>query len=183
MLPRPSLAIKGKGLTIFVLVVMVLIALGYGGFWLYTTLQTDEPVVITVDVVGAVHNPGVYELSEDSRVQDAIHAAGGLTPEADESTINRAALLEDGMRLFISMTPAAPDDTDTPPVDLEEALVNINTADAYTLQRLPGIGSVTAEKIIEYRSSHGLFTRVEDLQNIEGIGSGTLEKIKALVEL
>jgi competence protein ComEA len=183
MLPRPSLSVKGKGLTIFVLVIMALIALGYGGFWLYTTFQADEPVVIVVDVAGAVHNPGVYELSKESRVQDAIRAAGDFTPDADESAINRAAPLEDGARLFIPTKPAAADDTSTPPVDSDEGPVHINTADTYALQTLPGIGPVTAERIIEYRTSQGLFTRIEDLQNVEGIGPGTFEKIKSLIEL
>jgi competence protein ComEA len=183
MLPRLSLPIKGKGLTIFFLVIMALVALGYGGFWLYTALQPDEPAVIIVDVAGAVHSPGVYELSEESRVQDAIHAAGGLTVEADGNALNQAAPLEDGARLFIPTKPIAPGDTSAPLADSDEGLVNVNTADSYALQTLPGIGPVTAEKIIEYRTSHGLFTRIEDLQNIEGIGSGTLEKIKTLVEL
>jgi competence protein ComEA len=183
MLPRPSHSIKGKGLTAFVLVIMVLVALGYGGFWLYTTLQTDEPTVVIVDVAGAVHNPGVYELPEGSRVQDAIHAAGGLVDEANESAVNQAAPLADGTRLFIPTKPAAADDTNVSPDDSDEGLVNINTADIYALQTLPGIGPVTAERIIEYRMAHGLFTRIEDLQNVEGIGFGVLEKIKNLIEL
>jgi competence protein ComEA len=152
MLPRPSLSIKGKGLTIFILVILVLVALGYGGFWLYTTLQKDELAVIVVDVAGAVYSPGVYELSEDSRVQDAIDAAGGLALEADESTINRAAPLEDGARVFIpakpivSTEPAVTDDVNTSPTDSEDGLMNINTADTYT-QLVGQIGTAQAKLV------------------------------------
>ncbi|MDR1089041.1 MAG: helix-hairpin-helix domain-containing protein [Coriobacteriales bacterium] len=188
LLPRLSLPIKGKGLIIFFLVLMALIALGYGGFQLYTAQQTEEAGVILVDVAGAVQSPGVYELPEDSRVQDALDLAGGLTPDADESTINRAAVLEDGARVFIPTRPAVTtEDTntpsDTPSVDSDTGMVNINTADVYVLQTLPGIGPVIAERIINYRAVHGPFTRIEDLQNVEGIGPGILEKIRSLIEL
>jgi competence protein ComEA len=195
MLPRLSLPIKGKGLTIFFLVLMALVALGYGGFRLYTALQEDEPQgdepgVIVVDVTGAVYHPGIYELPDGSRAQDAIEAAGGLVPEADEAAINRAAVLEDGARLFVPTKPVVTDVTDntaTPPVEVPvdsgTGPVNINTADVYVLQTLPDIGPVIAQRIVDYRSLHGPFTRIEDLQNVEGIGPGILEEIRGLVEL
>ncbi|MDO4177088.1 MAG: helix-hairpin-helix domain-containing protein [Bacillota bacterium] len=138
---------------------------------------------IYVDVGGAVVTPMLAELPEGSRVEDAIQAAGGLTEDADLSSINRAEFLEDGQKIYI---PAfASDDTasDDSGARLSGGtdsggMVNINSADSSTLQTLNGIGPATAEKIIDYRTRNGRFKSIDELKNVSGIGDKTFEKLK-----
>jgi competence protein ComEA len=135
---------------------------------------------LTVDVTGAVARPGVYALPPGSRVQDAIQAAGGLRPEADQELLNLAALLKDGQVVRAPRKSAAATGmavlATTP-----GGLVNINTASLQELDTLPGIGPVLAQRILDYRAANGPFGTVEDLQQLEGLGPGIFEKIKDLV--
>ena len=147
---------------------------------------TAQPIV--VHVVGAVPRPGVYEFPKGARVRDAILAAGGLLTDADVGIINMAALLQDGQRLEIpslSGTPGTPSAVTTPaagtPSVSDGDLVNINTATLDQLDALPGIGLITAQKIIDYRTVHGPFQRIEDIKNVPNIGPVTFDKIKALI--
>jgi competence protein ComEA len=147
---------------------------------------TQAPLV--VHVVGAVPRPGVYELPEGSRVRDAIQAAGGLLAQAETSSINLAAPLEDGQKLEVPFEdgplsndlPAAPESTAIPN---QAELVDINTASLEELDTLPGIGPTTAEKIIEYRDENGPFQSIEDILNVSGIGPATFEEIKDLIKV
>jgi competence protein ComEA len=151
------------------------------------TLQpapTKAPIVVQVD--GAVPRPGVYELAEGSRVQDAVTAAGGLLAEADATGINLAARLEDGQQLNIpygsgSAGPPPPAFTDEEPPTAPADLININTASSEELDSLPGIGPTTAQKIIDYRIQHGDFQQIEDIMNVSGIGPATFDDIKDLI--
>ncbi len=149
---------------------------------------TASPIV--VHVVGAVPRPGVYEFPKGARVRDAIDAAGGLLTDADITFINLAALLEDGQQLEIPYigggTPIAPPaategpavaSTSVPNADL----IDINTATLEQLDALPGIGPTTAQKIIDYRTEHGPFQRIEDIMDVSGIGPSTFDKIKNLI--
>jgi competence protein ComEA len=142
------------------------------------------PVPLVVNIDGAVRSPGVYTLPVHSRVVDAVEAAGGLSEEASPGSINLAALLEDGSHIYI---PAHQPDAAgsageaaaygmSPEGELIP-LVNINQASLEALVALPGIGPVTAERIISYREEH-LFTRVEEIQKVPGIGPATFEQIK-----
>jgi competence protein ComEA len=189
LLPRLTLVVKDKKSVIGLLIVAVLAVSAYG---LYERSQVEKPLAILVDVTGAVKNPGVYELPEGSRLQDAVDAAGGLTTEADSSGFNRAQLLTDGMRVFVPAVPAqaAPDgpanvspdglpDASQPTAgDPATSTVNINTADAATLQTLEGVGPVTAQNIIAYRNQYGAFAKVEDLMKVPDIGEKTFAKLK-----
>jgi len=158
-----------------------------------TSTAVEAKNMIIVDVSGAVANPSVVELPEGSRVFEAIEKAGGLTNEADIQLINRAAVLADGQKIYIptkqevsesrkGKPPAAAqyipgiNDSDTGPG--QSNLININTADSATLQQLSGIGPATAQKIIEYRTTHGNFKTIEDIKNVSGIGDKTFEKFK-----
>ena len=139
--------------------------------------QTSEPAVtkkalIVIDVSGAVVNPSVIELPEGSRVYEAIEKAGGLSSDADITYVNRAEVLSDGQKLYIP-TKAELEDTQnstSSPQQLFQAnqlvqnLININTADAQTLQQLTGIGPATADKIIAYRNENGKFKSIEDIK-------------------
>lgn len=144
---------------------------------------TPRPVVINID--GAVVSPGVYTLPVQSRVIDAVEAAGGLTEYASPGSVNLAAELEDGSHIYI---PARNPSQDNPgelsgsAVGITESgemitLVNINQASLEVLTSLPGIGPVTAEKIITYRNEQ-LFSKIEEIQKVPGIGPATYEQIK-----
>jgi competence protein ComEA len=152
---------------------------------------TERPIAI--HIVGAVPRPGLYEFPEGARIQDAIDAAGGLLADADESSLNLAALLEDGQQLNIPFrvgaeltpevfsTPAGEEEFPTPPPGNSEDLVNINTATLEELDALPGIGPTTAQKIIDYREENGPFNQIEDIMDVSGIGLTTFENIKDLI--
>jgi competence protein ComEA len=146
---------------------------------------TKTPML--VNVVGAVPRPGLYELPEGSRVHDAVDAAGGLLADADASSINLAAPLEDGELLaipFVGGGEALTRSSDTglaTDVPANPDLININTATVEELDNLPGIGPTTAQKIIDYRTENGPFQQIEDLLNVSGIGPSTFEQLKDLI--
>ena len=139
-----------------------------------------QPQVIFVDIGGAVEEPGVYEVAKDTRLFEVIEMAGGLSEDADPDHVNRASFVEDGQKIIIPVKGSEYTDDGKAAAFSPEAdsgLININTASADELKTLSGIGDVTAEKIIEYRSSTA-FKSKEDIMSVDGIGSKTYEKIK-----
>jgi competence protein ComEA len=138
-----------------------------------------SPQPLVVHVSGAVQKPGLYQLPTGSRVQDAIQAAGGLLPEADEQALNLAALLKDGQRV-LAPTHAQVQATTASQL-APGAPLDINSASQEALESLPGIGPVLAQRIISYREANGPFATVEDLQKVDGVGADTFEKLKELV--
>ena len=174
--------------------------LGAGAIWLASSpprgnpiqlLPPPTPAPIQVYVTGEVVKPGVCLLPVGSRVQDAIQAAGGFADEANEETLNLAAVLQDGDRVQVASTIRAQDApgaesttggqanaTGQQPTSPSARLVNINTASQVELETLSGIGPVTALKIIDYREANGLFIGIEDIQKVSGIGTVTFEKFK-----
>ncbi len=142
------------------------------------------PGLIRVHVTGAITNPGVYTLPEEARLEDAIQAAGGLQETADPQSLNLAASLLDGQRLYI---PSAQEVTLSPDdkglqVDVP-SVVNINTASLAELDSLPGIGEVKAQAIMAYRQQNGLFTALEDLLKVDGINQSLYEKLEGLITI
>ncbi|MDQ7843289.1 MAG: ComEA family DNA-binding protein [Armatimonadota bacterium] len=142
---------------------------------------------VVVQVDGAVVRPGLYRLPAGSRTEDAVRAAGGLSPAADSEGINRARLLRDGERVTVPyrgagsslLTAGAPRDgaaSALPPVDL-------NRASAAELEGLPGIGPVLARRIIAHRDRNGRFHRLEDLLEVQGIGPKLLARLRQRVVL
>ena len=131
---------------------------------------------IFVDIDGAVKNPGVYQLEDGDRVNDAIIMAGGLTEHAYTKNLNKARKISDGEKIYI------PAEGEIESSSNSSGLININTASIGELMSLPGIGEVYAQRIIDYRSSK-LFGSVEEIKNIEGIGEKTFEKIKELITI
>ena len=127
-----------------------------------------------VQVVGAVNKPGVYELEGDARIFQAILMAGGLREDADESCLNQAQKISDGMKLEIKTKDEAVASQQSA---ISDNKVDINTADAKTLMTLPGIGESKANSIIKYRESKGRFNSIEDLKNITGIKEGVYNKV------
>lgn len=137
---------------------------------------------VTVHVVGAVKKPGVYQLPEGSRITDAVEAAGGATNKAHPELVNLAAKLVDGQQIILPGTSNSSGAAQAPvPGGGAEAKISINSADAQTLQELPGIGPALAERIIEFRTKNGPFSTVEELDAVSGIGPAMLEKLSDLV--
>ncbi len=146
------------------------------------------PGPVTVHVDGAVQKPGVYTLPPGSRVKDAIQAAGDALPSANTSRINLAEPLQDGVLIVVPEIgqASAPTTSQQPPGErastiLPGGLININTATLEELDLLPGIGPVTAEKIIQYREDNGFFVTIEDILQVPGIGDKTLDDIRDLI--
>jgi competence protein ComEA len=138
------------------------------------------PKSVVVDVAGAVARPGLYHLRSGARVADAIARAGGLTRRAERTAVNLAAPISDGQQVLVAAKgsggggPAAPGSPAGGPVSL-------SSATAEQLDALPGIGPVTAQKIIGYRQQHGPFPSVEALDAIPGIGPARIADLKGLV--
>ena len=136
---------------------------------------------IVVHFDGAVEKPGVYEMSADSRVSDAVSASGGLSDSADMLRINLAAKLADGQKIYIPKV----GESDVKGVGVGEAgigstgLININTASESQLDTLPGIGPVTAQKIIASRP----YSSLEELLSKKAVGQSVYGKIKELITI
>ncbi|MCH4005770.1 MAG: helix-hairpin-helix domain-containing protein [Eubacterium sp.] len=175
-------------------------------------MQEDAPSKVFVDIAGAVKKPGVYEVDASARMFEVVDEAGGLTKEADTSLMNLAERVSDGMKIVIpskgTAVSNAADEYSVPgqsgnggAADGNSAqggagansagasgsqnsnLVNINQADLLQLQKINGVGPVTAEAIKAYREEHGLFQKKEDLKKVRGIGDKTFEKIKDQITL
>lgn len=152
---------------------------------------------VVVDVEGAVTTPGVHRLAAASLIDDALAAAGGLIPTADLDRVarelNRSDKLKDHQKIYVPYVAertvantlgsggataagtagSASDSTGEP--------INLNTASADELDKLPGVGPATAQKIIDYRNQNGGFQSVEQLNDVSGIGDATFAKLKDLV--
>ena len=141
------------------------------------TPEETEQAEIFVDISGQVKKPGVYQITEGTRLFEVIKMAGGLTSDADKDGFNQAEVVSDGEKIVI---PAKGEGVDSPISSGTTAsgLININTADSTALQEIPGVGPATADKIIAYRNENGRFASKEDIKNVSGIGDKTYEKMK-----
>lgn len=158
------------------------------------------PRIFTLYITGAVAYPGVYEIEEGSRISDLIALAGGANEDADLEVLNLAAVVEDARHVripfideetvFEAVSVFA--DTDTGIMEgpgtetaggsgAAAGPVNINTASLERLMSLPGIGEVVAGNIINYRNTHGPFTTLEELMNVNRIGQATFNNIRHLI--
>ena len=132
---------------------------------------------IIVDVAGAVTTPGVYSLPMNSRVVEAIKAAGGLKKGADTSDINQARILKDGEQIYV-FAAATSSGGVAKRVVRKNGPVMINRATVKEFEALDGIGPVLANRIVAYRKINGPFTAIEDVMKVSGIGAGTFAKFK-----
>lgn len=136
---------------------------------------TPSAPPLVVHVSGLVASPGVYDLPAGSRVRDAIQAAGGPLEEADVDSLNLAALLADGEKIYLPKKgEAAPATAGAEPA----GKVNLNTATAAQLEALPGVGPVLAQRILDYRQRKGRFSSVRQLLEVEGIGDKKFASLK-----
>lgn len=167
-----------------------------------TTAQNQAPSLF-VHVVGAVREPGVYELAAGSRVSDAVAAAGGVTTKASIDSVNLARALTDGEQVQIPTksqvkkaqqsdgssgvaadgAPSWESATEAGTQAAGQGKVNINTASAAELETLNGIGPATAQKIIDDRQANGPFASVDDLKRVSGIGDKKLEAIRESISV
>jgi competence protein ComEA len=142
--------------------------------------QPAERPALLVHVVGAVREPGLYRLREGSRVADAVERAGGATPKADLALVNLAAPIADGTQILVparSRSPAGGGGGG----GAEGGPVHLNTATVEELDTLPGVGPVTAQKIVDFREENGAFASVDELDAVPGIGPARLEELRKLV--
>lgn len=202
--------------TIIIAVILVITIIGY---YVYGRENTKEDIIedeeilvkkdenleevteekIIVHITGAVHNEGIVTLKENSRISDAIDAAGGLTEDADMSKINLAYVLEDGVKIKIpsvndknevrednnvtngaEIVDSVLEDTSNS-ANSKSKMININKASQTELETLPGIGPSIALKIINFRNENGKFSSIEDLKKVSGIGENKYENIKNLI--
>ncbi len=151
--------------------------------------EKENTKEIAVHVCGAVNCPGVYLLKDQSRVMDAVNAAGGFSEKACQDYINLAQVVLDGSKVTIPTMEEAEDlkekeefltvsNEHSNVSDSKSGLVNINTADVALLQTLTGVGAVRAQSIITYREEHGAFNSIEDIMKVSGIKQASYEKFK-----
>jgi competence protein ComEA len=190
----PALSLRqvvGAAAAVVVGLLLLVRHLGGGGGSTPAVTPLQAPVrpkaaaqkLLVVDVAGAVRRPGLYRLRSGSRIDDAIASAGGPTAKAQLDTVNLAAPIADGEQVVVpgrgpggvaaASSPAA-GSSPTAPLDL-------NSATLEQLEGLPGIGPVTAQKILDYRQQHGAFHSVEELQGVPGIGPAHMAQLKGLV--
>nr|WP_308187788.1 ComEA family DNA-binding protein [Pseudonocardia abyssalis] len=154
------------------------------------TTEPAEPAgPLVLSVSGKVARPGLIELPGGSRVADALEAAGGALPGTDLSALNLARRVVDGEQIAVGVPPAP----DAAPVagggtgaaagqgTSTGGPIDLNTATESQLDALPGVGPVTARRILEWRGRNGRFTRVEQLREIEGIGERRFAQLRELV--
>ncbi len=170
-----------------------IVLIGCGVFW-YRSSRISQPTVqilsastdqkpsntIYIDISGAVNKPGVYQVGANTRVGEALAKAGGISPEANldwvAKNLNQASPVKDGMKLYIPRTTEVPTSQNTASEKTSENL-NINSASSSELEALPGIGPVTAGKIISGRP----YQTVEDLVSKKIVSQKVYDQIKNLV--
>ena len=150
---------------------------------LQTVASPPSRSALVVHVVGAVRQPGLYRLSEGARIADAVRRAGGATRSANLAAVNLAAPLVDGVQILVPSTietssTTAPSASAT---ELPGGTVSLSSATVEQLDELPGVGPITAQKIVDYRTEHGPFASVDDLDAVPGIGPTRIEQLRELV--
>jgi len=173
-----------------VLLVLVVRHLGGGGSAAASTTFTPLRVssrqaaakLLVVDVAGDVRRPGLYSLRSGARVDDAIAAAGGATRKAQLDAVNLAAPVADGEQIVVPGSGAGGvAAVSSPAGSSPSAPLDLNSATLEQLEALPGIGPVTAQKILDYRQQHGAFHSVAELEGVPGIGPAHVAQLKGLV--
>jgi competence protein ComEA len=182
----------GAAAAVAVLLLLVLRHLDGGGANAapaVTPVQAPAPAksapakLLVVDVAGAVRRPGLYRLRDGSRIDDAIASAGGPTAKAQLDAVNLAAPVADGEQVVVPGRGAAGVAAAAAPAagSSPSAPLDLNSATLEQLEALPGIGPVTAQKILDYRQQHGAFHSITELQGVPGIGPAHMAQLKGLV--
>jgi competence protein ComEA len=160
---------------VFIIVLLIAVILSGVAVFLYrqTSLPHSEEITILppspqiyIYIEGEVVNPGAYTLETGDHVAEAVEVAGGFTLNADQGSVNLAATLREGEQIHIYKLGDLPQK------------ININTAEAWLLESLPGIGETLAQRIVDYRIANGYFQSIEDLKNVRDIGPAVFDKVK-----
>ncbi|KAB8196094.1 ComEA family DNA-binding protein [Nonomuraea phyllanthi] len=201
---RAALASKAPALDpgrpgLRVLLAVALLAAAVAAFFLWRSQPSPEPLPpptpiarptpspspqtkLTVHVTGKIRKPGVYLLPSGSRVTDAVKAAGGVSRGASTGSLNLARRLIDGEQIVVG-APAGQAAPGAPLTDPATAVLDLNSATTDQLEQLPGVGEVLAGRIVEFRTSHGGFTAIEQLREVSGIGPRKYDELKAKVRV
>jgi competence protein ComEA len=142
--------------------------------------------VLVVHVVGEVRRPGLYRLRDGARIADAVRRAGGARRRADLAALNLAAPLVDGVQVLVparveGAAATAPRGGTAGESGVPAGPVSLSSATIEELDELPGVGPITAQKIVDYRAEHGPFGSVDDLDAVPGIGPTRIEQLRDLV--
>jgi competence protein ComEA len=184
--PRRLPVVLVIGIALSAAIVMVVVLAAGGGHEVAPALpaasaapQTQPTTTgsIVVSVVGQVARPGLVSLPDGARVADALQAAGGALPGIDLSGLNIARRLGDGEQVNVGVPPPV----DNPPGADPSGKIDLNSASVTQLDTLPGVGSVTAQRLVDWRTKHGRFTSVEQLREVDGIGPARFAQLKDLV--
>ncbi len=147
-----------------------------------TATKPAAAKLLVVDVAGDVRSPGLHSVPAGSRVEDAIVAAGGATRKAQLDAVNLAAPVADGEQIVVPGSGAGgAAAVSSPAGSSPSAPLDLNSATLEQLEALPGIGPVTAQKILDYRQQHGAFHSVSELEGVPGIGPAHIAQLKGLV--
>lgn len=173
------------------------VMIGLGSFYYFNSRSTEQvsqalieiptpaetiTTQLIINVAGKVTNPGVYQLPQGSRVIDAIKAAGNQLRGVDISEINLARVLVDGEQILVGPTNNYSSKSKPRKVTIDNPL-DINRATIAQLDTLPGIGPVTAQRIIDYRVKVGRINSVDELKKISGLGGSKFEEIMGLLRV
>ncbi|MGP3957293.1 ComEA family DNA-binding protein [Nonomuraea sp. 3N208] len=173
------------------------LAVAVAAFFVWRAQPTPEPLPpltpaapstpsptskVTVHITGKIRKPGVYLLPAGARVADAVTAAGGAARGASTGSLNLARRLIDGEQIMVG-APAGAAAPGSPAADPAAAILDLNSATIEQLEQLPGVGEVLAARITEFRDSHGGFTSVEQLREVNGIGPRKFDEIKPKVRV
>ena len=179
------------------LIILFSLCLGLGGFFFVRSTPTAAPEIVqdlvvplqetvtaevVINVAGKVSNPGVYKLPFGSRVIDAINLAGNQLKGVDISDINLARVLVDGEQILVGTPPSATAKKAAAKISASNPL-DLNRATVAQLDTLPGIGPVTAQRILDYRTKVGQINSVDELKKISGLGGAKFEEIKNLLRV
>lgn len=153
-----------------------------------TTPPAAPPAMLVLSVSGKVVSPGLVRVPDGARVADALAAAGGVLPGTDLLGLNPARRVGDGEQIVVGAqpppeAPAAGGGAEPPAPAAPAGKVDLNTAGVAQLDALPGVGPVTAQRIVEWRTRNGRFARIDQLREIEGIGERKLGQLRDLVRV
>ena len=150
-----------------------------------TSTTTTAPAVehLVVSVVGKVRSPGLVTLAPGARVAAALDAAGGVPAGVDVTSLNLARKLTDGEQIAVGIPAARQSETAASDAAGAPSTVDLNSATVQQLDALPGVGRVTAQRIVEWRTQHGRFTSVAQLRDISGIGEAKFGRLRGLVKV
>jgi competence protein ComEA len=150
----------------------------------------SSPLLLVVDVAGKVHRPGLYRLPSGARVDDALKAAGGPLAGVDLTSLNLAARVVDGQQIPVGLPgagsgagPPASAGGGTTPTAGGAGPVDLNAATLDQLETLPGVGPVLGQHILDWRTAHGSFTAIDQLNDVTGIGEVKFAALRSLVSV